>query len=72
MIATLICIRNAFSIVPPEPFYLKVLLQPFEKKFHKLSLFIKIGDIKCRYAFGVRQKSEFTIISFIIETDDFE
>lgn len=54
----------------PEPFDFKVLLQPFEEQFYKLSLFIEISYIKCRYMFGICQEGKFTIIFFIIEPDN--
>lgn len=44
----------------------------FEGQFHEPSFFIKIGNIKCRYVFGICQKSEFTITFFILESDDSE
>lgn len=37
----------------PKLLYFEMLFQPFEEKFYKLSLLIKIGDIKCRYMSGI-------------------
>ena len=56
----------------PEFLYLEVLLEPFEEQLDQPSFLVKIGDIQCRKLFRIRQKSELTVIFFIVISDESE
>lgn len=56
----------------PEFLYLEVLLEPFEEQLNQLSFLVKISNIQCRKLFRIRQKSELTVIFFIVISDESE
>ena len=56
----------------PEFLNLEVLLEPFEEQFNQPSFRVKIGNIQCRKLFRIRQKSELTVVFFVVISDESE
>ena len=67
--ATDIWIRTAFSVVPPEPLYLEVLLQPLVEKLDLPPVLIQVRDLKRRQVERIRKKGEVTVLLVIMVSD---
>ena len=63
---------NIVLCCAPEFLYLEMLFEPFEEQFDQSSFLIKVGDIQYRKLFRIRQKSELTVIFFIVISDESE
>ena len=72
MMATDIWIRTAFSVVPPEPLYLEVLLQPLVEKLDLPPVLVQVRDLKSRQVEGVRKESEVSVLFVVMVSDQTE
>lgn len=66
IIAMLICIRTAFSVVFQKFFFLRCCLRHLKKNSINYLFLIEIGAIQCRKLLRIRQKDELTVIFFIV------
>ena len=72
MIAVLIWILTAFSVLPPEFLDFQMLLQPLEEELYLPPVLIEVGNLKRGQMEGIGEERELTSLLLIIELDQSE